>query len=103
MTTSFEIVFAGTPEFGLPCLEALAHSEHILRAIYTQPDRPAGRGQNVQASAVKTWALEHQIPIYQPLHFKDSASLEALMALKPDVLVVIAYGLLLPESVLQIP
>lgn len=103
MTSPLKIVFAGTPAFGIPSLDLLNHSKHILKAVYTQPDRPAGRGQGMQSSAVKTWALAHQIPIVQPLHFKDSDTLETLKALKPDVLVVIAYGLILPESVLQIP
>lgn len=66
------IVFAGTPEFGLPSLEALFNSRHSIQAVYTQPDRPAGRGRKLQASAVKEWALNHQIPVYQPLHFKKS-------------------------------
>lgn len=97
------VVFAGTPEFGLPCLEALNASEHSLKAIYTQPDRPAGRGRSMQASAVKEWALNKQIPVYQPLNFKDPATRDELAALKPDVLIVIAYGLILPKAVLDIP
>ena len=101
--TSLNIVFAGTPEFGLPCLEALAHSAHQLTAIYTQPDRPAGRGRKLQASAVKEWALHQQIPVYQPLNFKTPDVIAELAALKPDVLIVIAYGLLLPKAVLDIP
>lgn len=101
--TSLSLVFAGTPEFGLPCLEALKHSSHDIKAVYTQPDRPAGRGRKLQASAVKEWALTHQIPIYQPLNFKNPEDVAALAALKPDVLIVIAYGLILPKSVLEIP
>lgn len=101
--TSLNIVFAGTPEFGLPCLEHLLHSAHTLQAIYTQPDRPAGRGRKLQASAVKEWALIHQIPVYQPLNFKNPETIAELAALKPDVLVVIAYGLILPKAVLEIP
>ncbi|MDI1352012.1 MAG: methionyl-tRNA formyltransferase [bacterium] len=101
--STLNIVFAGTPEFGLPCLDALIQSPHHLQAIYTQPDRPAGRGRKVQASAVKEWALSHSIPVYQPLNFKNSAAIAELAALKPDVLVVIAYGLILPRAVLDIP
>ncbi len=101
--SKFRIVFAGTPEFGLPCLEALAQSPHSLIAIYTQPDRPAGRGRHVQASAVKQWALQHQIPVHQPLHFKNEQDIAELQALKPDLLIVIAYGLILPKAVLAIP
>jgi methionyl-tRNA formyltransferase len=97
------IIFAGTPEFGLPCLEALAQSPHRLQAIYTQPDRPAGRGRKLQASAVKEWALAHHLPVYQPLNFKSPEAIAELAALKPDLLIVIAYGLILPKAVLDIP
>ncbi|KTC66414.1 methionyl-tRNA formyltransferase (plasmid) [Legionella adelaidensis] len=97
------IVFAGTPEFGIPSLDALGNSAHQIVAIYTQPDRPAGRGRKLQASAIKEWGIAHQIPIYQPLHFKDPETIETLRALKPDVMVVIAYGLILPEKVLNLP
>ena len=101
--SSLNIVFAGTPEFGLPCLNALIQSTHHLAAIYTQPDRPAGRGRKVQTSAVKEWALAHHIPVYQPLNFKTPESIAELANLKPDVLIVIAYGLILPPAVLEIP
>lgn len=101
--TILNIVFAGTPEFALPCLDALAGSQHVLRAVYTQPDRPAGRGRKLQPSAVKSWAVEHDIPVVQPLNFKDDVAVDALAALKPDVLIVIAYGLILPQRVLDIP
>ena len=97
------IVFAGTPAFGLPCLDALAASAHQLQAIYTQPDRPAGRGRKLQASAVKEWALAHQLPVLQPLNFKQDEAISELAALTPDVLVVIAYGLILPRAVLDLP
>lgn len=97
------IVFAGTPHFALPCLDALAQSEHQLTAIYTQPDRPAGRGHQLQPSPVKTWAESHDIMVYQPVHFKQPSSLQPLAALKPDVMVVIAYGLILPRAILDIP
>lgn len=97
------IVFAGTPEFGLPCLEALLASEHHIQAIYTQPDRPAGRGRKLQASAVKQWAVAHNIAVYQPVNFKTPEAIAELAALKPDLLVVIAYGLILPRAVLDIP
>ncbi|QLZ67954.1 methionyl-tRNA formyltransferase [Legionella sp. PC1000] len=97
------IVFAGTPEFGLPCLSALLHSTHHIQAIYTQPDRPAGRGRKLHASAVKEWALNHQIPVYQPSNFKNPEAIAELAAFKPDVIVVIAYGLILPKAVLEIP
>lgn len=101
--SGLNVVFAGTPEFGLPCLEALFHSSNRLQAIYTQPDRPAGRGRKLQASAVKEWALAHNLPVYQPLNFKTPESVAELVDLKPDVLIVIAYGLILPRAVLEIP
>ncbi|STX52662.1 methionyl-tRNA formyltransferase [Legionella busanensis] len=101
--SSLKIGFAGTPEFGLPCLNALFNSKHELLAIYTQPDRPAGRGRKLQPSAVKSWALEHQLPIYQPINFRDVEEVEKLTALNLDVLVVIAYGLILPRRILSIP
>lgn len=101
--TSLNVVFAGTPAFGLPCLEALNQSPHHIKAVYTQPDRPSGRGRKLQPSAVKEWAVAHQIPIYQPLNFKDPTTVAELAALKPDVMIVIAYGLLLPKAVLEVP
>jgi methionyl-tRNA formyltransferase len=101
--TALNIVFAGTPAFALPCLDALAASKHHLKAIYTQPDRPAGRGRKLQASAVKEWAYAHHLPIYQPLHFKQQDTVHQLERLSPDVMIVIAYGLILPQVVLDLP
>ena len=101
--TSLNLVFAGTPAFTCPALDALAASKHHLAAVYTQPDRPAGRGRRMQASAAKQWAEAHDIPVYQPLNFKTQEAQEELKALKPDLLVVIAYGLILPQAVLDIP
>ena len=101
--SKLRIVFAGTPEFGLPCLDAIWSSNHSLIAVYSQPDRPAGRGQQMQFSPVKQWALDHQLPVHQPINFRDKTTVEALAALQPDVLVVIAYGLLLPDTVLKTP
>lgn len=97
------IVFAGTPAFALPCLNALSLSKHRLQAVYTQPDRPAGRGRKLQASAVKEWALAHQIPVFQPINFKQSEAIDQLASFSPDVLIVIAYGLILPKTVLDLP
>ncbi|KTC76761.1 methionyl-tRNA formyltransferase [Legionella brunensis] len=97
------IVFAGTPEFTLPCLHALADSSHHLLAVYTQPDRPAGRGRKLQPSAVKNWANTQQIPVYQPANFRSEEAVAELAALKPDLMIVIAYGLILPRKVLSIP
>lgn len=101
--SGLKVVFAGTPEFGLPSLEALYASQHEIIALYCQPDRPAGRGCKLQAPPTKTWALSHNIPVYQPLNFKSPEAIDELKALKPDVMVVIAYGLILPQSVLDIP
>lgn len=101
--TPLNIVFAGTPAFALPCLDAIQASQHRLLALYTQPDRQAGRGRHMQASPVKAWGMDHAYPIYQPLHFKDLDAIETLRALQPDVLIVIAYGLILPPAVLAIP
>ncbi len=98
-----KIIFAGTPSFALPCLNALLDSKHQLVAVYTQPDRPAGRGQKLQASPVKEWALSHHLPVRQPLHFKEQKSIDELASFTPDVMVVIAYGLILPQSVLHLP
>lgn len=103
MSAPLKIIFAGTPEFGLPCLEALAKKNVIIQAIYTQPDRPAGRGRELQASPIKKWGLEHNIPVIQPPNFKSSEAVQELQNLNPDLMVVIAYGLILPKSVLDIP
>lgn len=97
------IIFAGTPAFAIPSLNALAASPHQLKAIYTQPDRPAGRGRKLQASAVKEWAQTHNLPVFQPVNFKQPEHINELAALKPDLMVVIAYGLILPQAVLDLP
>lgn len=100
---ALRLVFAGTPEFAVPSLKALADSPHTISAVYTQPDRPAGRGKKLQSSAVKQWANANAITVYQPVHFKTQAAVDDLKALAPDLMVVIAYGLILPSSVLSIP
>jgi len=97
------IVFAGTPEFAVPALEALVRSEHPVLAVYTQPDRPAGRGRKLQASPVKHLALERGLEVRQPLNFSSASDVEALAALQADLMVVAAYGLLLPAAVLAAP
>lgn len=98
-----KIVFAGTPVFAMPSLEEIFKSNHELIAIYTQPDRKSGRGQKLQAPPVKLFAQEHNIPVYQPLNFKNTKDIGELANLKPDVIIVIAYGLILPKEVLEIP
>lgn len=102
MNSKLKIIFAGTPEFGLPCLKHLAKQHNVI-AVYTQPDRPAGRGRNLQASPIKIWAIDNLIPVYQPINFKDQSTVEKLKSLNADIMVVIAYGLILPASVLNIP
>ncbi|HXS90007.1 MAG TPA: methionyl-tRNA formyltransferase [Steroidobacteraceae bacterium] len=97
------IVFAGTPEFAVPALEALLGSSHRVVAVYTQPDRPAGRGQQVAASAVKQCAVRHALPVEQPATLREPAAVERLQRWSADVMVVAAYGLLLPQSILQTP
>ena len=97
-----KIVFAGTPEFAVPCLRACANLGEVV-AAYTQPDRPAGRGRGLQPSPVKLEAILRGIPVHQPENFRSVASKAELRALQPDVMVVVAYGLLLPQSVLDIP
>ena len=100
---SLRLVFAGTPEFALPCLEALLAGPDALLAVYTQPDRPAGRGRQLLASPVKQRAEAAGVPVRQPLTLRDAEAQQALRALQPDLLVVVAYGLLLPQKVLDIP
>ncbi|WP_295802950.1 methionyl-tRNA formyltransferase [uncultured Microbulbifer sp.] len=100
---SLNIIFAGTPDFAAVHLQALLDSEHKVVAVYSQPDRPAGRGKKLLASPVKQLALEHDIPVYQPLSLRDEAAQQELAALNADVMVVVAYGLILPQAVLDTP
>lgn len=97
------IIFAGTPHFAASALAALLSSEHKILAVLTQPDRPAGRGMQLTASPVKKIALEHDIPVLQPASLKSGDIQQTLLALKADVMVVAAYGLILPSAVLNIP
>ncbi|MBS7662742.1 methionyl-tRNA formyltransferase [Pseudomonas lalucatii] len=103
MTEALRIVFAGTPEFAAEHLKALLDTPHQIVAVYSQPDRPAGRGQKLTPSPVKQLALQHAIPVYQPLSLRDPAAQAELAALAPDLMVVVAYGLILPQAVLDIP
>jgi methionyl-tRNA formyltransferase len=99
---ALRIVFAGTPEFAVPSLRAAAQRNEVV-AVYTQPDRPAGRGRGLQPSPVKREAIARGIPVLQPESLKSELSRDALRALKPDLMVVVAYGLLLPQKILDIP
>lgn len=97
------IVFAGTPEFAASSLAALIESHHEVVAVYTQPDRPAGRGRKLTASPVKALALEHNLPVFQPLSLKPAEEQQTLANLNADIMVVVAYGLLLPKAILDTP
>ena len=103
MSKPLRIVFAGTPDFAARHLAALLSSQHDVIAVYTQPDRPAGRGKKLTASPVKNIALEHDIPVHQPENFKSDEAKQALADLNADIMVVVAYGLLLPQAVLDTP
>ena len=100
---SLSVVFAGTPDFSVPALEALVASHHRVLAVYTQPDRPAGRGQQLAMSAVKQCALRHGLPVEQPPTLRDEAVVARLAGWHADVMVVVAYGLILPANVLAVP
>ena len=103
MTHRLRIVFAGTPEFSVPALEALHAAGHDLAAVYTQPDRPAGRGQALTASPVKQRASELGLAVEQPATLRAPDALERLRAFDADLMVVVAYGLILPQAVLDVP
>ena len=101
------IVYMGTPEIAVPSLRFLAESEHEVLSVFTQPDRPKGRGHHTIPTAVKAAALEYDIPVYQPLSFRKGedaeAAMETLRQLAPDLIVVLAYGQILPKAVLELP
>ncbi len=96
------IVFMGTPDFAVQSLNALVTAGHDVAAVITQPDRPKGRGNKLAFPEVKTRALELGLPVHQPLKVKDESFLELLRGYAPDVIVVVAYGRILPESVLEL-
>ena len=97
------VIFAGTPQFAVPSLQRLIDLNHDVCAVYTQPDRPAGRGQQLQFSPVKTLALAHNMPVFQPLSLKNEEDLHVLQAFNADLMIVVAYGMILPQSVLDAP
>ena len=103
METSLAVAFAGTPSFALPALDSIAASRHRLVVVYTQPDRPAGRGLELTASPVKERALSLGLPVEQPESLRDPGAPARLAAHSPDVMLVVAYGLLLPQAVLDVP
>jgi methionyl-tRNA formyltransferase len=98
-----KVIFAGTPDFAAAALQAIVAAGHQVPLVLTQPDRPAGRGMNLLPSAVKKQALENGLDVFQPLSLKDEAAQEKIAALQADVMVVAAYGLILPQVVLDMP
>lgn len=103
MSDTIRIVYAGTPDFAVPALSALVHSSYEVVAVYTQPDRPAGRGRESRPTPVCQKALEYKIPVYKPVSLKSKEEQQRLSGLKADLMVVAAYGLLLPGTVLGLP
>ena len=103
MTQPLRIIFAGTPDFAARHLQALINSEHQIVGVYSQPDRPAGRGKKLKASEVKALALEHDLPVFQPQSLKTDEALEELNNLNADIMIVVAYGLILPKAILDAP
>ncbi len=97
------LVFAGTPEFAVPSLNTLCDAGHRILAVYTQPDRPAGRGRQVTHGPIKHFAIDHGLKVVQPASLKPDSVVANLRALEPDAMIVVAYGLILPPAVLQIP
>lgn len=103
MTKKLNIIFAGTPDFAAQHLQALLNSQHNVIAVYTQPDKPAGRGKKLQSSLVKQLAEQNGLAVYQPKSLRNAESQAELTALQADVMVVVAYGLILPKAVLEAP
>ncbi|WP_282131637.1 methionyl-tRNA formyltransferase [Pseudoalteromonas aliena] len=103
MTQPLRIIFAGTPDFAARHLQALIQSEHTIVGVYSQPDRPAGRGKKLKASEVKELALEHNLLVFQPQSLKNDEALAELTSLNADIMIVVAYGLILPKAILEAP
>ncbi|MDR5865238.1 methionyl-tRNA formyltransferase [Halomonas koreensis] len=103
MSRPLRVIFAGTPDFAAASLSALLASDHHVVAVYTQPDRPAGRGRKLTPSPVKVLAEAHDLPVYQPASLKSPEAQAELAALEADLMVVVAYGLILPKAVLDTP
>ena len=97
------IVFMGTPEFAVPCLARLLADGHEVAGVFTQPDKPKGRGHRLLPPPVKELAVSHGLPVYQPATLKDGQALETLRALAPQLVVVVAYGKILPPALLEVP
>ncbi|WBG91300.1 methionyl-tRNA formyltransferase [Pantoea piersonii] len=103
MSAPLKIIFAGTPDFAARHLDALLASEHQVVGVFTQPDRPAGRGNKLTPSPVKTLAQTHAIPVFQPKSLRPAENQQLVADLQADVMVVVAYGLILPQAVLTMP
>lgn len=97
------VVFMGTPDFATGCLSSILEAGHTVSGVFTQPDKPKGRGHKLAFSPVKELALSHGLPVYQPKGFKSGEAFEILRQLSPDVIVVVAYGRILPKAVLELP
>ena len=100
---TLRIVFMGTPDFAVPCLQTLLESPHSVVGVFTQPDKPQGRKMVLTPPPVKVLAAENGVPVFQPEKMKDPATLEQLKVLDPDLIVVVAYGRILPRAVLELP
>ena len=98
-----DIVFMGTPEFAVPCLERLVADGHNVKGVFTQPDKPKGRGHKMQFPPVKECAVSHDIPVFQPTKMRDGEALKILEELKPELIIVVAYGKILPKEILEFP
>ena len=97
------VIFMGTPDFAVGTLKALLASDYTVQAVFTQPDKPKGRGNAVQMTPVKETALEAGIPVYQPKRIREPENLEILKKYSPDVIVVVAFGQIIPEEILKLP
>ena len=93
----------GTPDFAVPCLEKLYNSRHSVLGVFSQPDKPVGRKQILTPPPVKAFALEKNIPVFQPERIKNSNALDIIKELNPDIIIVVAYGKILPKDILDLP
>jgi len=100
---NMKVLFMGTPEFAVPCLEQLINDQYNIVGVVTQPDKPKGRGHKLAAPPVKEYAMKHDIPVFQPVTLKNEAFKEQLLSLQPDLIVVVAYGKILPKYILDYP
>lgn len=97
------IVFMGTPDFSVPCLQRLIDDGHCVKAVFTQPDKPKGRGHHMMPPPVKELAVKYDIPVYQPQKLRNSDALEILKGIAPELIIVVAYGQILPKDILELP